>query len=203
MTSPALPFPRMSVVAACAALMLAAPAGAHGSGHEHSHDHASHQHGAHEHGVVDLRVALDGGTLLIELDGAMDNFVGFEHAPRTDEQKHALSDAEKRLRDFASLFSLPAAAACVIADVQLESPYTGHDDHKHDDHKHDDHKHDETHADMYVVYQLECANPAALDAMDVGLIEAFPRIHTIRVETATPSGQGAVRLDRSGGRLAL
>ncbi|HRQ56220.1 MAG TPA: DUF2796 domain-containing protein [Azoarcus taiwanensis] len=195
MRSPVLPFPRMTALAVCAAFAFASPLAAHDHGHSHSHDHGSHQHGAHEHGVADLRVALDDGTLLVEFDSPMDNIVGFEYAPQTEAQMQALADAEVRLRDFASLFSVPGAAGCVIAEVQLESPYSETHDHDHD--------HDHAHADLYVVYQLECANPSALDAIEIGLAEAFPRIHTIRVETATPSGQGATRLDRSGSRIPL
>ncbi len=186
--------------------------------------------GAHEHGIADLRVAIEGGEVLVEFDSPLDNLVGFEHAPNTPEQRAALAAAERRLLDFASLFTLPAAAGCVLSDVQLESPYPqgadghGDHDHKHDhdhdhkhdhdhdhDHKHDhdhdhDHKHDHDHdhgnsddhdhghADLYVVYQLACTAPAALTEIRVGLMDAFPRIHTLRAETATPRGQGSLRM---------
>jgi len=165
------------------------------------------QHAAHEHGVAALRVALDGPTLLIEFDSPLDNLVGFEHAPTTAEQRSALASAERRLKDFEHLFSLPAAAGCVLAEVQLDSPYPqseedhGHLDHGHEDEGHDDH--DQAHGDMYVAYQLECSTPSALTGIGVGLIDAFPRIHVIRAETATPRGQASVRLDRAGITLPL
>lgn len=181
------------------------------------------QHAAHEHGVAALRVALDGPTLLIEFDSPLDNLVGFEHAPTTDEQRFALASAERRLKDFEHLFSLPAAAGCVVAEVQLDSPYPqsendhGHDHREHHDHghqehhDHDDHGHEDdghedhghAHGDIYVVYQLECSTPSALTEIGVGLIDAFPRIHVIRAETATPRGQASVRLDRAGMTLPL
>jgi hypothetical protein len=188
---------RRSVLAGAVALMFATVASA--------------QQGAHEHGVVDLRVAIDGSTLLIEFDSPLDSLVGFEHEPRSDEQRAALASVESGLRDFTAYFQLPAAAGCVLADVQVESPYPqladAHDDHAHDDHddhKHDDHKHEgQAHADMYAVYQFECAQVAALDQIGLNLTAAFPRITTIRAEIATPSGQRSVRLDQSARSLPL
>lgn len=181
-------------LAAAVALMLASSVAA--------------QPAAHEHGVAALRVALDGPTLLIEFDSPLDNLVGFEHAPTTTEQRSALASAERRLKDFGHLFSLPAAAGCVLTEVQLDSPYPqsedDHDDHEDHDHEEDGHDDDEhAHGDMYVVYQLECSTPSALGVIGVGLIDAFPRIRSIRAETATPRGQASVRLDRAGATLPL
>lgn len=162
------------------------------------------QQTAHEHGVAEMRVALEASTLLIEFDSPLDSIVGFEHAPSTDQQREALLQAERSLQEFAPLFTLPAAAGCVLADVQLESPYP-HDDHEHDDHEHDEHKHDEAdaHADLYVVYQFECTNPAALDRLDVKLFDAFPRLQTIRATVASPRGQSSTRMDSSSASLGL
>lgn len=172
------------------------------------------QQGAHEHGVAELRVALEASTLLIEFDSPLDSIVGFEHAPSTDQQREALLQAERSLQAFTPLFTLPAAAGCVLAEVQLESPYpqgvAGHDEHNHDEHnhdhdKHEDHKHDDAdaHADLYVAYQFDCADPAALDQLDVKLFDAFPRLHTIRAAVVSPQGQSAVRMERSSASLRL
>lgn len=182
---------------------------------------AAHQ-GAHEHGLADLRIAVDGTTVLIEFESPLDNLVGFEHAPRTTAQHDALAAMERRLKRFDGLFGPTDAAACVLADVQIESPYPRTDPHAHDhdghgddpdhDHAHDhgektrhEHAHASAHdhADLYVVYQLECANPDALTAIDVGLFDAFPRLRSVRVESATPAGQRAARLDKANPRLPL
>lgn len=84
-----------------------------------------------------------------------------------------------------------------------------HDHAKKDDHSHShdhaqedrhahghDHKHDHghAHADMYAVYELECKDVAALEQLEVRLIDVFPRISTLRVETATAAGQQSVRV---------
>lgn len=173
-------------------------------------------HGAHEHGVADLRVAVEGSELSIELSTPLDNLVGFEHAPRTDAQRKAVAEAEARLRDFPALFVLPAAARCEVKDIELESPWHeaehgehkdhGHD-HKHEqahDHKHDDgHDHDAGHGDLHAHYELSCAVPQALNEVQVRLGEVFPRMARVRAETATPNGQNAATLDKTRNRLPL
>lgn len=161
------------------------------------------QHAAHEHGVARLSVALDGRELLIELVTPLDNLVGFEHAPTNDAQRHALVEAEAALQDGARLFLLPAASACVQREVAIENPWpdTGHD-HDHADAHEDEHMHEaggdgepkSGHADLVATYQFECAQPAALDALDVRLFERFPRLRELRAERATPGGQGATVL---------
>lgn len=160
------------------------------------------QHAAHEHGVADLRVAADGNTVVIEFDSPLANVVGFEHAPRDDKQRDALRVAEDRLAGFGVLFALTSAAGCSLQEMQIESPYPrGEDGHGHHDHDHGgEHDHDvhddrdHGHADIYAVYELECADIAALEQIEVRIIEIFPRITTLRVETATASGQQSLRV---------
>lgn len=113
---------------ACAMLATAMSAGA--------------QQSAHEHGVADLRVAIDGSILLIEFESPLDNLVGFEHAPRDEAQFEALHRLGYVLRGHERLFGLPQAANCVLADLQIESPYSLHYGHDHpSEHAHHDHDH--------------------------------------------------------------
>ena len=50
-------------------------------------------HEAHEHGVANLNVAVEGNNIYIEFSSPAANIVGFEHHPRTHEQKDAVRDA--------------------------------------------------------------------------------------------------------------
>lgn len=176
---------------------------------------ASAQH-AHEHGVADLRVALEGSTLLIEFESPLANLVGFEHAARSNAEKAAMAKLEKTLRVPQGLVSLPAAAGCTLKEVELELPgadaHAHHDHgHKHDHgkkhdhgHKHDHahkHEHGDEHADAYVAWEFACKS--APEAVEVTVIEAFPAIRVLRAETAGPRGQAASRIEQSKARLAL
>lgn len=150
------------------------------------------QHAAHAHGVAELRIVVEGERLQIEFDSPLDNLVGFEHAPRTAQQREALAKAEGKLRNFDALFALPAAAGCVVRDVEVivpygagaggETPGSGVGD---------------SHADLRTSYALECANMRALTQLRVKLIDLFPHIRRIRAEAATANGQGSATLDKS------
>ena len=109
---------------------------------------------SHEHGTATLNVAFDNGLVLIELESPWNNLVGFEHAPKTDEQETAVANALSMLQQPDQLFSFNGGD-CTIQDVDVDSSLASadgaddhhHDDEKHDDEHHDDEKHDDEHHD--------------------------------------------------------
>ncbi|MEH0761239.1 DUF2796 domain-containing protein [Vibrio sp. 16] len=112
------------------------------------------QHEAHVHGEVELNIAQDGKELLMEITAPGADVVGFEHAPKNDEQKKILADAVATLNQADSVFTLSSAAGCHVEHVAVthtlgkESAHHDHDEHKHDDHHdhdHEEHKHDDHH----------------------------------------------------------
>ncbi len=58
---------------------------------------AQQQH-AHVHGQLKLDVAVDGPTVVIDMESPLDNIVGFERAPKTDAEK---KPSRKQLRSCA------------------------------------------------------------------------------------------------------
>ncbi len=109
------------------------------------------QHDAHVHGHVKFNIAQDGQDLLVEITAPGADVVGFEHAPKTDAEKAALTKAKATLNDVNNLLILPKAAGCQLVDADIDNTlesHQGHDDHDdHHNHKdHDDHKgHDDHH----------------------------------------------------------
>lgn len=170
----------LAILSAAALLLSAAPAG------------AQHAHGAHEHGVAELRVAVEADVIEIEFASPLDSLVGFEHAPRTAAQRKAMAAADATLREPARLFALPAAAGCEPKEVVLVSPWPQGGGQSHDAADADDGG--ERHAELVASYRLQCARPAAADALQVRLFAAFPRLREIRAERVSPRGQGAARL---------
>ncbi|HQV09506.1 MAG TPA: DUF2796 domain-containing protein, partial [Thauera sp.] len=158
--------------------------------------HAQHTHGAHEHGAAELTVALDGQALVIELISPLDNLVGFEHAPANDTQRAALAEAGRLLSDAEAMFALTAAAACRFEHADIESPWpmaamapaAGQAGHAHAHPTRGDHE------EAVVTYRYTCAQPAALQQIEVRAFARFPRLREIRVEHATARGQGAAVL---------
>ncbi len=192
-----------------ALLPLAVTQAAQAHDHEHEHEHASL--GAHEHGVARLNAVLDGQALELELQSPAMNLVGFEHAPGTDADKAKVAAARKQLEQPLVLFSLPKAAACVVAKQELESPLFGDkpdaDDHDDDDHDEqakdaDGHEHHHEHSEIHAHYQFTCAKPEALKTLDLGQIfKTFPATQKIQVQLISPSGQQGVEASATAATL--
>lgn len=149
--------------------------------------HAQHKH---VHGEGRLDVALDQGSLSLDLELPLDAAVGFERPPRNDKEKAALAAAEKALKDAAALWQPTPAAQCTTQSVEVHVPFMGGDD-QHSHHAHEGEMH---HADIEARYVFRCAYPAALKAVETTLFKSFPRLYRIEAQRAGPTGQGAARL---------
>ncbi|MEM9057418.1 MAG: DUF2796 domain-containing protein [Pseudomonadota bacterium] len=192
----------------------------HDDGHDdHGGDHADdelRQAGAHEHGTATLAVALEGADVFIELDSPLYNVVGFEHAPRTDDEKAALRRAEAALAEPERLFAMNAEAGCSAADsdgVELAAHEDHGDDHDEgpdEDHadEHDEHdgEHDDeesSHRDVVVEYLFSCRSPERLTAIVVELFDVFPRFTELEAVYLDERTQRSVRLTQERHRIDL
>jgi len=153
----------------------------------------AHADSAHEHGSARLDVAVDGDRLHIALQSPLDNLVGFEHAPRNERQRTALAKMEATLRDAQRLFRPDPAAGCRADHIEVEHPYanaaagTG----------------TPAHADAQARWTFQCEAPQSLRRLDVQLFDAFRGLRRLKVQTATPRGQGSATLTPSRRALAL
>ena len=176
------------------------------------------QHDAHEHGVGTLNIALEANELIIMLESPAMNIVGFEHAPRTEDEHAVVDKAMQRLEDGTRMFQIPDAASCRLESAEVHTPIMDgdkhedehhdahHDDEDHGDHHdeddhgdhHDEDDHgDETHSDVTAIWQFSCARPARLTNIRVRLFEHFSLTERLQVQFVTESGQGAVQLEAS------
>jgi hypothetical protein len=185
------------------ALLPLAAAQAHD---DHDHEHGSL--GAHEHGVASLNVALDGQALELQIDSPAMNFVGFEHAAKSDADKAKVAAAKAELEKPIELFGL-AAGACQVTKQELESPLFGDHDHHHEDEAHehehaDANEHEHEHSDIEASYQLSCKQVDALKQLDLSeLFKRFPATQKIQVQLIGPSGQQGVELTPAQPRLSF
>lgn len=182
-------FPALLAAGALALLSATAPlAQAQGPGH---------QHGAHQHGVAKLAVAVDGKQLEITLESPLDNLLGFERAPRTDAEREAVRKMAQRFHAPAGLFTPTPAAGCTPQGAELASPVldpallaaTGSAAAAAPAGKNGD-----GHADLEATVRFQCANPAALKGVDIGLFKAFPKFRQIDAAVAAGSGQRGSKL---------
>ncbi|MBO9512809.1 MAG: DUF2796 domain-containing protein [Variovorax sp.] len=149
---------------------------------------------AHVHGQVRLEVAIEGPTVVIEMQSPLDNFTGFERAPRTDAEKKTADAVVAQLRAADQLFRIDPVANCKLGPVTLRSPALGLGQAEGEA--------SEGHADLDGTFAFNCTNAAAAKFIDVGLFGAFKGPRQIDAQIASPQGQFKRSLKRPAERLA-
>ena len=142
------------------------------------------QHPPHEHGKVTINAALDGNQLLIELDSPAVNVVGFEHTPRTDDERAAVSAAAKLLGNGRGLFTLPTQARCQFEKAALKAPQweTTEDVPGQPEAP-------GQHADYEARFTYLCWSPDHLTWLQPALLDKLRNVTEARVNIATARGQ--------------
>jgi len=162
---------------------------------------------AHEHGHGLLSVAVDGNDLVIELEIPAMNVFGFEHAPETDEQRLAVEEAVDTFRRGDTLFVPPEGAACGIENVDVALAGMSQDEHEGEGegHDHGDKNEDESdgHSELHGEYHFRCAEPGALDSLEVRLFDHLKGMEELDVQIVTPTLQTATELSRGSVKLKL
>jgi len=186
---------------------------------------AERQLDAHNHGFGELNVAIEGQTVVIELNSPAFNIVGFEHSPETNKDKAAIKDAVSVLNDGSKLFLFPTTAGCRLASVHIgsslidgqHSAHKNHDgdhkDSKHDDHKdhdddhkdskHDDHKEREIHSEFQANYKFQCDVVEKVNTIQIMIFKHFPNTRQLDVKTILPNGQSAMKLTPASNLLSF
>ena len=167
---------------------------------------------AHEHGKVALTLAIEAGNVEVSWRSPAVNLVGFEHQPKTPEEKQKIEQTLLNLKQGYEQIVLPESALCLLKEADIDTTLAAHteghdhdhddhdheehDDHDHDDHdheKHEGHDHDEHdhdgHADFSAKYTFECRHPEHLKQIEVNLMPSYPGIDEIRYQAITPAGQ--------------
>lgn len=145
----------------------------------------AHPH-AHTHGLLRLDVAIDPQSITLQFTSPLDNFLGFEHAPRTDAERRKVADMAAALKSADGVFYVDPAAGCRVASVQLDSATlglgpaatgkqaaSGHD----------------AHADIDATIVFSCDRAEAASFITLKLFEKYPHLHTIEAQVATAHRQ--------------
>jgi len=104
---------------------------------------------AHEHGKVALTLAIEAGNVEVSWRSPAVNLVGFEHQPKTPEEKQKIEQTLLNLKQGYEQIVLPESALCLLKEADIDTTLAAHTeghDHDHDDHdheEHDDHDHDD------------------------------------------------------------
>jgi hypothetical protein len=159
------------------------------------------QQHAHTHGQLTIDVAIDAQTLTVSMEAPLDNFLGFERAPRTDAERKSVSALVNRLNAADKLFIPNPQAECRLSSVTLESDTLGLKPGEPAAKGGDvaakaTEVHDE-HADIDVSIVFTCAKAPLARQLDVRMFEAFPRLRTINAQVASAQGQFKRKLTKA------
>jgi len=153
---------------------------------------------AHVHGIAHMSIAAEGPRILVELTSPAASLIGFERAPRTDDERATLALAKENLMAGDAMIRFNTEAACRLeaADIDAAFAEAGHG-HSHGhthDHTHDHGADDDAHADFHVSYSFECDRPDELGSAALGLFAGFPALERVLVQYVTDEGQGGAEL---------
>ena len=143
-------------------------------------------HSAHEHGIGRLDVAVEGAHVALELTLPANDVVGFEHRPKSQDDKAKAAKAKQLLEDPAKLFGFSEAAGCAVA---VEDVSTSIEEGEEDS--------DEAsqeggeHAEYLASYSVKCKDVSKLNSISVKLFNSFSSLTSIKVQSATSKGQSA------------
>ncbi len=167
------------------------------------------EQGAHQHGHGRFNMAIEKSTVSIELEAPGSDIVGFEHAPKTAQEKKAVEAAKAQLKDALKLFGLPKEAGCRVTKTDIDVHGAG-DDHKHDhgpkDAKAPPAKADDkasAHTEFHAQYALTCSKPSAITALDFGFFAAFPGAQDLEVVAISDKGQVKAEATRKAPKVSL
>ncbi|WP_297810089.1 DUF2796 domain-containing protein [uncultured Methylophaga sp.] len=157
--------------------------------HDH-HDHHGHQHSsteAHVHGEAALNLVIDGQTLLVEFISPMENLLGFEHAPKTEQQKQSYQQLLRQLAGYRSLFSIPGGQ-CQLTDQHHKPPFNDASG---------------KHAEWQGEYHLSCDELEQADRLQPEIFSAFPGVEKLTVQLISTKGQSQFILSKDSDPVPL
>ena len=165
---------------------------------------------AHQHGQASLRVIVDGQSLQLALESPLENFIGFERAPRNDKERAVVQAMARELRAAEKHFVPSIKAGCKPTGVKLESEVIepallaeapgalpaekaaakGAA------------KGGGGHADLDASFVFRCERPEELRDIQVNLVDTFRRLTRIDAQVAGPKSQAGARLTATSRKLA-
>lgn len=145
----------------------------------------------HDHGTGRLTIRFQGPVLILDLTVPAVDIVGFEHAPRIDEDFTEIAQARTALQDPGQMVALPVAAGCAVDRAEADFvPATASSD-------------DQAHAVFNVLHELSCAEPSQLTGLSVPLFHLYPSLTRIEVRLIAGDAHRDVTVTRDRPRLDL
>lgn len=163
-------------------------------------DEKHHHQSAHTHGNAHLQVAVEGDSADLIFRSPAANLLGFEHEPRTDEQRQAVQEANTWFSE-TPLVKI-GGNNCEVAAHAVQHLEEADEEHEH--HHHDDGKQEEaaSHSDYEVTQQVKC-DGSLEKGLKTPLLEQFPGIEHLAVDWVSSTGQGQTTLEAGESEVEL
>lgn len=132
-------------------------------------------------GTAVVRIIGDGGELQVELLAPAISLLGFEHDPRTSDERKTLRLAEENLRAGEALVRFSTRAACRLEHAEVDRGSGGKADRPRE---------------LSARYRFACDQPGLLDSAAVGLFVAFPLLERLFLRYEVAGVRGVAELNR-------
>jgi len=165
---------------------------------------ASEVHDAHTHGVANLTLAFDSGVMEVQFESPAVNLLGFENAPKNQQQEELINKTKTLLStptNVVSAIGSDCSPTNVGIDIQGPAAKSVSDSHAHH-HEHeeiyeqaDDEHESNAHSEIVASYQFDCEQGQTLKSISLTIFEHFAGLEKINVNwvTATQQGQAIAR----------
>lgn len=136
--------------------------------------------GAHEHGVARLGLAVDGSRITMDLKIPAESVYGFEHGPRSDDERETATAALDGLHSGVSrLMMLPPEASCTLEATEVDAP--------------DVHGEADGHGEVHLSSTFNCSQVPA-GVVRLAFASVLPDVEQVDLTIVTSRGQAAARV---------
>lgn len=150
------------------------------------------EHHAHEHGHGEMMIVLDHEFLNIELELPGIDTVGFEHAPKSEDDKKKVNEALAIINSDKLFSFIPEGSCWTKGEIKVESSLITGSAHQHEEQVENDlhEKHDE-HAAFRAEYGFTCK---VVDALKFEGFAKFPSLKELAVSLVIDNAQSKFEL---------
>jgi hypothetical protein len=144
----------------------------------------------HAHGKGEMEITVQDGSIRAIFRTPMESLLGFEHAPKTEAQKTAVTQLKNKLSNPTLFFAPTPAAQCAAGAAEASSTlFAG--------------QVSGGHSDLEYRFSFKCSNVQALQGLDALLFADYPRLHEIRALVVNNTEQRSVTLKKRSRAIPL
>jgi hypothetical protein len=135
---------------------------------------------AHVHGQAQLQLAIDQTQAVMSFSSPLDNFLGFERAPKDETEQEKVTQLLQQLQNPLAWFELSNEAQCQIKQIDIDAPVLTGKQKSTQDTKH---------SDLRFELDLQCKHPHQLRSLKASALQQYKGIKRLKLEVVDGSGQ--------------